>query len=295
MPVLEVQDVRKAYGPKIAVEGVSFSVEKGQVLGLLGPNGAGKTSLIRMIMDIIRPDSGEIKIFGETLSPGLKHRLGYLPEERGLYQKQKVFDVLVFLGQLKGLTHHVATVRTERYLDRVGLLEVKKKRMRELSRGMQQKVQIAAVLLHEPELLILDEPFSGLDPINRSLIIEIMKELSGKGTTLILSTHLMDQVQALCERIVLVNQGKAVLEGDVRETQKKYADNALLIETDRDLEGHPDIKRQETSGHGKKVWLIEGLQAEAFIGKLIQEGASIRQFERALPTLDEIFVKAVSP
>ena len=295
MPVLEVQDVRKAYGPKIAVEGVSFSVEKGQVLGLLGPNGAGKTSLIRMIMDIIRPDSGEIKIFGETLSPGLKHRLGYLPEERGLYQKQKVFDVLVFLGQLKGLTHHVATVRTERYLDRVGLLEVKKKRMRELSRGMQQKVQIAAVLLHEPELLILDEPFSGLDPINRSLIIEIMKELSGKGTTLILSTHLMDQVQALCERIVLVNQGKAVLEGDVRETQKKYADNALLIETDRDLEGHPDIKRQETSGHGKKVWLIEGLQAEAFIGKLIQEGASIRQFERVLPTLDEIFVKAVSP
>ncbi len=199
MPVLEVQDVRKAYGPKIAVEGVSFSVEKGQVLGLLGPNGAGKTSLIRMIMDIIRPDSGEIKIFGETLSPGLKHRLGYLPEERGLYQKQKVFDVLVFLGQLKGLPHHVATVRTERYLDRVGLLEVKKKRMRELSRGMQQKVQIAAVLLHEPELLILDEPFSGLDPINRSLIIEIMKELSGKGTTLILSTHLMDQVQALCD------------------------------------------------------------------------------------------------
>ena len=295
MPVLEVQDVRKAYGPKIAVEGVSFSVEKGQVLGLLGPNGAGKTSLIRMIMDIIRPDSGEIKIFGETLSPGLKHRLGYLPEERGLYQKQKVFDVLVFLGQLKGLTHHVATVRTERYLDRVGLLEVKKKRMRELSRGMQQKVQIAAVLLHEPELLILDEPFSGLDPINRSLIIEIMKELSAKGTTLILSTHLMDQVQALCERIVLVNQGKAVLEGYVRETQKKYADNALLIETDRDLEGHPDIERQETSGHGKKVWLIEGLQAEAFVGKLIQEGASIRQFERALPTLDEIFVKAVSP
>jgi len=295
MPVLEVQDVRKAYGPKIAVEGVSFSVEKGQVLGLLGPNGAGKTSLIRMIMDIIRPDSGEIKIFGETLSPELKHRLGYLPEERGLYQKQKVFDVLVFLGQLKGLTQHVATVRTERYLDRVGLLEVKKKRMRELSRGMQQKVQIAAVLLHEPELLILDEPFSGLDPVNRSLIIEIMKELSSQGTTLILSTHLMDQVQALCKRIVLVNQGKAVLEGNVRETQSKYADNAILIETDRDLDGHPHIEKQESTGHGRKVWLKEGLNAEEFLSKLIQEGISIRHFEKALPSLDEIFVKAVSP
>ncbi len=294
MPVLEIRDARKTYGPKAAVDGITFSVEKGQVVGLLGPNGAGKTTLIRMIMDIIRPDSGTIEIFGKTISPEVKHRLGYLPEERGLYQKQKVSDVLVFLGQLKGLSRHVATVRTERYLDRVGLLEVKKKRMRELSRGMQQKVQIAAVLLHEPELLILDEPFSGLDPVNRSLIIEIMKEFSSKGTTLILSTHLMDQVQALCERIVLVNQGKAILQGEVRETQEKYSDNAVLIETDRDLASHESIERQQANGHGIKVWLKKGIRPEDFVAGLIQSGASIRHFEQALPSLDEIFVKAVS-
>jgi ABC-2 type transport system ATP-binding protein len=295
MPVLDVRDVRKTFGATLAVDGVSFTLEKGETLGLLGPNGAGKTTLIRMIMDIIRPDSGEIRIFEETISPALKHRLGYLPEERGLYQKQKVFDVLVFLGQLKGLSRHVASVRTERYLDRVGLLSAKKKRMRELSRGMQQKVQIAVVLLHEPELLILDEPFSGLDPVNRTLIIEIMKEFTSKGTTLILSTHLMDQVQALCERIVLVNHGKAVLEGSVRETREKYADNAVLIETDHDLSSHDSIDRQEANGHGTKIWLKEGVRAEEFVADLIRSGAAIRHFERALPTLDEIFVKVVSP
>jgi len=288
--VLDVRAVVKSYGPKRAVDGVSVRVEKGEVFGLLGPNGAGKTSLIRMIMDITRPDSGEILLFDAPIRPETKHRLGYLPEERGLYQKQRVFDILAFLGRLKGLAPHVAAARAEKYLDRVGLLEAKKKRMRELSKGMQQKVQIAAVLLHEPDLLIMDEPFSGLDPVNRMLIIDIMKECTARGTSLVLSTHLMDQVEALCARVFLIHRGREVLSGSVREIKEQFADNAIFLETDRDLRSHASV----VNGEGSKVWLRPGTNPEQFMADLISSGAKIRRFERALPSMDEIFVKVVS-
>ncbi len=293
-PVLEVREVAKSFGAKRAVDGVSLTVEKGEVFGLLGPNGAGKTSLIRMIMDITRPDSGEVRVFGSPVTGERKHRIGYLPEERGLYPKQRVVDVLAYLGRLKGLSAHVAAVRADRWLDRVGLLETRKKRIRELSKGMQQKVQIAAVLLHEPELVIMDEPFSGLDPVNRALVIEIMKEITSKGATLVLSTHLMDQVEALCARVFLIHRGRNVLEGSVREIKERFADNAVILDTDRDLSVHPDVERVETRNGVAKVWLKPGQGPEPFLASLLSSGARVRRFERALPSLDEIFVKVVA-
>ncbi len=293
MPALDIRGVTKAYGTKVAVDAVSFSVERGEIFGLLGPNGAGKSSLIRMVMDILRPDSGEIRIL--DAAPGVHERVGYLPEERGLYQRQRVGDVLQFLGELKGLARHVAARRVEQYLDRVGLLETKKKRMRELSKGMQQKIQIAAVLLTEPQLMILDEPFEGLDPVNRVLITDLMKEFAGKGCTIVLSSHRMDQVEEMCRSVFLINQGKGVLSGEVREIKERYADNAVYLEVDRDVSAHPAVARCEVKGRSLKVWLKDGAKAEEFLGSLIADGAKIVRYQRALPSMDEVFVRVVKP
>jgi ABC-2 type transport system ATP-binding protein len=289
---LEVRSVTKAYGTKVAVDSASFSVGTGEIFGLLGPNGAGKSSLIRMVMDILRPDSGEIRVLGDP--PGVHERVGYLPEERGLYQRQRVGDVLQFLGELKGLERHVAVRRVDQYLDRVGLLETKKKRMRELSKGMQQKVQIAAVLLTEPDLMILDEPFEGLDPVNRVLVTDLMREFAGKGATIVLSSHRMDQVEEMCRSVFLINRGKGVLSGEVREIKRRFADNSVLIETDRDLAAHPAVARTEAKGAALRVWLKEGEAPEKLLASLLAGGATVSRYERALPSMDDVFVKVVT-
>jgi ABC-2 type transport system ATP-binding protein len=293
-PALEVRNVSKSYGVKQAVDDVSLSVPQGEIFGLLGPNGAGKTSLIRMAMDILRPDSGEILLLGEPIGPSTQQRIGYLPEDRGLYQRQKVRDTLRFLGEIKGLPGHIALRRAEKYLDRVGLLDVLNKKMRELSKGMQQKVQIAAVLLHEPDLIVMDEPFSGLDPVNRRLIIEVMKETAEEGATIILSTHLIDQVESLCREVFLINQGKGILQGEVRKVKESHADNSVLIEVIGNLPEHPGIERMKPHDGMIRVWLRTGVTPEKFLDDIIQGGIQIRHFERALPSLDEIFVRAVS-
>jgi ABC-2 type transport system ATP-binding protein len=293
MPALEVRGVTKAYGTKVAVDSASFSVGSGEIFGLLGPNGAGKTSLIRMVMDILRPDTGEIRVLGAP--PGVNARVGYLPEERGLYQRQRVGDILQFLGELKGLDRHVAIRRVDQYLDRVGLLETRKKRMRELSKGMQQKVQIAAVLLPEPDLMILDEPFEGLDPVNRVLVNEIMKEIAAKGATIVLSSHRMDQVEEMCRSVFLINQGRGVLSGEVREIKQRYADNSVYLETDRDVSRHPAVSRVEPKGAAVRLWLKDGESPEKFLAGLLAEGAKIARYERALPSMDEIFLRVVKP
>ena len=291
MPALEVRGVTKAYGTKVAVDSATFTVGQGEIFGLLGPNGAGKSSLIRMVMDILRPDSGEIRIL--DASPGVHERVGYLPEERGLYQRQKVGDVLQFLGELKGLERHIAELRVDKYLDRVGLLETKKKRMRELSKGMQQKVQIAAVLLAEPELMILDEPFEGLDPVNRVLINDLMKEFAAKGATILLSSHRMDQVEEMCRGVFLINKGKTVLSGEVREIKQRYADNSVFLEADRDIAAHPAVARSEAKGTAVRIWLKDGESPEKFLAGLLADGAKISRYERALPSMDEVFVRVV--
>ena len=295
MPALEVRGVTKAYDRKVAVDAISFSVEPGEIFGLLGPNGAGKSSLIRMVMDILRPDSGEIRIFGQPVGPAAKERVGYLPEERGLYQRQRVGEVLQFLGELKGLTRHVAARRVECYLDRVQLLDAKQKRMRQLSKGMQQKVQIAAVLLSEPDLLILDEPFEGLDPVNRVLITDLMKEWSEKGAAIVLSSHRMDQVEALCRKVFLIDRGKEVLSGEVRAIKERYSDSAVILECDRDVSALAEVERTAPLGRAVKAWLRPGASPEKLLAGLLAGGATVRRFERALPSLDDVFVRVVRP
>jgi ABC-2 type transport system ATP-binding protein len=293
MAALDVRGVTKAYDTKVAVDGVSLTVEPGEVFGLLGPNGAGKSSLIRMIMDIIRPDSGEIRVLGAPVSPSVKEKVGYLPEERGLYQRQHVGEVLRFLGELKGLPRHVADRRVENYLDRVGLLDVRKKKMRELSKGMQQKVQIVGVLLTEPELIILDEPFEGLDPVNRVLVNDLLKEFSARGTAIVLSSHRMDQVEAMCRQVLLIDRGKAVLSGSVDKIKESHADNAVFLESEPDASARPEVERAQPAGRGHKLWLKPGVGPEPFLSRLVGEGVRIRRFERALPSLDEVFVRVV--
>lgn len=225
MSVLAYDRVVKTYGPNVALDGVGFAVEKGEIFGLLGPNGAGKTSLIRLALDIIRPDSGTVRVFDRAPTAGTLDRVSYMPEERGLYRKQRVLDVLVYLGELKGLTRSDARGRAHDWLRRIGLPEVADRRVESLSKGMSQKIQIAAALLTDPELAILDEPFSGLDPVNARLVDEVIAERRARGLTTVLSSHQMDRVEALCDRIVLLHRGRVLLEGPVATLRAAHAED----------------------------------------------------------------------
>lgn len=287
--MLEVRGVRKRYGDVVAVDDISFEVGSGEIFGLLGPNGAGKTSLIRMIVDILRPDAGSIRVFGQPMSADLQSRIGYLPEERGLYQHHTVGEVLCFLAELKGLSRRDAKARGRAFLERVELGHAIDKQMRDLSKGMQQKLLLAAVMQHEPELLIVDEPFIGLDPINRQLVIGLLREAVARGAAVILSTHLMDHVEALCERAIVVNKGRALLSGTVRAIRTTYPETGVLVETDKELDGFPGV----VSRQGNVFTLAEGTRPEDFLQRVLETGASVTRFERLIPTLDEVFVRAV--
>jgi ABC-2 type transport system ATP-binding protein len=292
-PLLTVQAVRKSYDGLRAVDGLSFHVAPGEIFGLLGPNGSGKTTTIRMIVDIIKPDEGAIALFGGAMTPASAARLGYLPEDRGLYQRLRVGEVLVFLGMLKGLERHVARRRAEMYLDRVELLGSIRQRMRELSKGMQQKVQIVAAVMHEPDFLIMDEPFSGLDPVNRVLIIELIHELARRGAAVIFSTHQMDQVEALCSRVLLINQGREALSGGVAQIRRDHADDSVLIRADVDWAGRPEVESAADEGQLKRIRLRPGTSPEEFVGRLAAAGVRIEHFERRLPSLDEIYIQTM--
>ncbi|WP_243684666.1 ABC transporter ATP-binding protein [Methanosarcina barkeri] len=231
MHTIEFESVSKSFSEKTILEDISFSVKQGEIFGLLGPNGAGKTTLIRLLLDIIRPDSGEILVFGDFLSPAAKNRIGYLPEERGLYKKTRLLDMLVYLAQLKGVPEKQAHLNAESLLKSLELEQYKNKKVEELSKGMQQKIQFLSAIIHEPELLILDEPFSGLDPVNTKTVMAKILGLRAAGKTIILSTHMMEQAQTLCDRILMLNKGKRVLYGSVddirREHGKKLSDRRI--------------------------------------------------------------------
>lgn len=226
--MLKLQSVTKSYADKIAVKNLSFEVQRGEIFGILGPNGAGKTSTIRMICGITLPDSGTIEFLGRPMNEELQSKIGYLPEERGLYKKMKVGDVLLYFAQLKGLSRAEAKARIEHWAKRFEAEAWLKKKVDELSKGMQQKVQFMSVLLHEPELLILDEPFSGLDPINSELMMDVILEFKEAGKTILFSTHRMEQVEKICDSIVLINNGEAILSGKVREVKRSYGKTAFI-------------------------------------------------------------------
>ncbi len=254
MPIVELQHVRKAYDTKVAVHGLSFKIEPGTMFGLLGPNGSGKTSSIRMMIGITVPDSGTVSLFDQPFDRKLLHRVGYLPEERGLYKKMKVIDQLIFLGQLHGLDAHTASRRAHSWCDRMEISESILKKTEELSKGMQQKIQFIATLLHEPDLIVMDEPFSGLDPVNADLLMQTLLELRRDGKTILFSTHRMDQVEKLCDEIALIHRGELLLSGGMREIKSRYPRNRVVMnfEGDSSFLHHPSVESyKDYSGHAE--------------------------------------------
>jgi ABC-2 type transport system ATP-binding protein len=294
MHAVEVTNLAKRFGDTQAVADVSFAVEPGEIFGLLGPNGAGKTTTIRMMLDIFKPDAGQVRIFGGPLDMEKKRRIGYLPEERGLYKDLKLEPTLVYLATLKGLDEATARRRLDGWLERLDLAEHRQKKVQELSRGMQQKAQIIATLLHEPDLVVVDEPFSGLDPVNTRLVKQILEERRQAGATILMSTHQMYQVEALCTRIVLINQGETVLYGRVNEIKRNFAGNAVVLEGQGDFAGLPGVLEVRRDNGRWHLALEVGTDPQGVFQALAaRSGVRIEHFELAEPSLDDIFVNVV--
>ena len=295
MPIVELQQIRKLYDTKVAVEGLSLTIEAGSMFGLLGPNGSGKSSSIRMMIGITRPDSGAIRLFDRPFERAALTRIGYLPEERGLYKKMKVVDQLVFLGQLHGLDAATAFKRAHAWCERLQIAEAIGKKTEELSKGMQQKIQFIAALLHEPELIIMDEPFSGLDPVNAALLMDTLLDQRKQGRAILFSTHRMDQVEKFCDEIALIYKGKLVLEGGMREIKSRYPANRVHMHFTGDATflNHPAILRFENFGERAEIVLADGADPQMVLQQAVARGTRITRFEVMEPTLEEIFIETV--
>jgi ABC-2 type transport system ATP-binding protein len=292
-----LRNVTKRFGEFTAVSNLSLDVHAGRIFGLLGPNGAGKTTTIRMIVNIFAPDEGSVELFGKPVTPATQDRIGYLPEERGLYKKMKVGDQLRFFAELKNVKANEANARADRWLERLKILEWKNKKSSELSKGMQQKVQFITTVLHEPDLLILDEPFSGLDPVNVDLLKEIVLELKEAGKTIIFSTHQMEVAERICDDICLINQSRKVLEGSIREVKRGFARNAISLRlsggeavlADRSL-----VSQTHYHSDGVEALLADNVDGQKLLTELINSGATIEKFEMIEPSLHDIFIEQVT-
>ncbi|HFA49902.1 MAG TPA: ABC transporter ATP-binding protein [Bacteroidetes bacterium] len=301
MSILRLEDVVKIYGDYAAVNHLSFAIPKGAVFGLLGPNGAGKTTLIRIITSIIRADTGQVWLDGEKLNTKHPGQIGYMPEERGLYKKMKVGEQLTYLARLKGLSPADTKKELRYWFERFEIKDWWDKKIEELSKGMQQKVQFIATVLHKPKLLILDEPFSGLDPINTNLIKDEIRKLNKDGTSIIFSTHRMESVEEMCEHIVLINKGKNVLEGKVTDVKEQFKDHIFKIEYAGSLppdlaatdEANDSFEIKATTDRELKVKVAENADSNEILRHLISKGVHIRSFNEILPTINEIFIKRV--
>lgn len=295
MDILQIRAVSKAFGNYLAVNKVSFNLPTGSIFGLLGPNGAGKTTLIRMINHITSPDSGQILFQDQPLSRVHIDHIGYMPEERGLYKKMTVWEHLLYLAQLKGLSKPEAKKRLEEWSNRMEIQSWWTKKVEELSKGMQQKIQFIATVIHHPQLLILDEPFSGLDPINTNLIKDEISRLNQKGTTVIFSTHRMEQVEEICDRIVLINKGQVILDGQVQEIRQRFKQHLYLIEYAGDgLDPLPaQYRLVAKNDHQLHVQLDPHQDSNALLTSLIQMGVRVTTFKEVLPSVNEIFIQQV--
>jgi ABC-2 type transport system ATP-binding protein len=293
MLAVEVSHITKSFADKLAVDDLSFSVAQGEMFGLIGPNGAGKTTTIRMMMDILKPDSGEVTILGETLNEATKNRLGYLPEERGLYKKLKVIDSIAYLASLKGLDRQSATERADGLLNQTGMSASKNKKIEELSRGMGQIIQFIVTIIHDPQLLVLDEPFAGLDPVNTELLKEMLADLRNQGKAIILSTHQMSQVEELCDRILMINSGQSILYGDLSEIKARYRGNSVLLDIEGELGEVPGATGKRVHRSYTELLLDDRTSAQQVLAYLTSLGMAINRFEVATPSLNEIFLKEV--
>ncbi len=293
-PSISVSHIRKNFGAVRAVDDVSFEVYPGEIFGLLGPNGAGKTTSIRMLLDIFRPDGGEISILGGKMTESKKDQIGYLPEERGLYKDLKLEQTLIFLAMLKGMAEKDARAKLDLWLKRFDLWEHRSKKIQDLSRGMHQKAQFIATLIHDPAVIIVDEPFSGLDPVNTRLAKQIILEEAQAGKTVIMSTHQMHQVEALCSRIVLIDAGKSVLYGEVDQIKRNFAGNAVTIRGAGDFASMPGVLEARQENGSTHLTLAQNTTPQAVLKTLaIDPEIQIDHFEIAAPTLEDIFVAVV--
>lgn len=294
MHSVEVNNLAKSFGSVQAVRDVSFAVEPGEIFGLLGPNGAGKTTTIRMILDVFKPDAGTVRVFGSALDMAGKRRIGYMPEERGLYKDEKLEPTLIYLAALKGMDEQTARTRLAGWLEQFELAEHRNKKVQELSKGMQQKAQIIATLLHEPDLVIIDEPFSGLDPVSTRQVKQLLDEQRQAGKSILMSTHQMYQAEALCDRIVLIADGRTVLYGPVAEIKRNFAGNAVVVEGQGDLTGIPGVLETRRENGTWHMALELGANPQDVLRQLaMRENVRIERFELAEPSLDDIFVNVV--
>ncbi len=290
---VSVQDVKKTFSSVVAVDRVSFEINRGEIFGLLGPNGAGKTTLIRLILDLLRPDSGLIQIHGGRITEKDKNRIGYLPEERGLYSRQRVLAVLEYFAVLKGVPADLACRNARYWLKRLEIDDLRGRRIQELSKGNQQKVQFIATVVADPDILILDEPFTGLDPINIHLLVQAVQELAASGKTLVLSLHQMSLVESLCRRVFMINQGRQVLYGDLDDIQSRYSDPSFLVRSGADYRNCEFIEKISSHNDAATIHLKKGVESGSFLHWLLQSGAEIESFQRTKTPLEDIFVRVV--
>lgn len=297
-PVVRLRGVSKRFGTHTAVADLDLEIPRGSIYGLLGPNGSGKTTTIRMILGILLPDVGEVRLLGANPSVHRAARVGYLPEERGVYRKMKVLDFLLFLGEIRGVSRGEARKRGSHWLERLGLQEWGDRKVEDLSKGMQQKVQFIGTVIHEPELLILDEPFSGLDPLNQDVLDGIVREISAGGTTILFSTHLMDHAERLCQRVCLISRSRKVLDGELRELRRQEARGVVAVSFDGDdawIQG-PGIVDVEVRKDGQRHLLLqEGMDPGEILRRGVESGVVIHRFEVVEPSLHEIFVRHAGP
>jgi len=296
MPILELQNLKKYFATQKAVDDISLTVERGQIFGLLGPNGAGKTTLIRMITGIFYPDEGQIIFDGKKFDP-IKDvgYIGYMPEERGLYKKMKIGEQTMYLAQLKGLSRSDAQTKIKQWFVKFEMESWWNKKVEDLSKGMSQKLQFVTTVLHNPKLIILDEPFSGLDPVNSNLIKDEIFNLAKNGATIIFSTHRMEQVEEICDHIALINKGKKILDGTVKQVKQDFKENLFSIGADHipSLNGSSPFEIVGTKNHSHIVRIKEGNKSNDVLQYLLNQGVAIHSFNEILPSLNDIFIKLV--
>ncbi len=291
MTAVEVNHIVKSYSGKTAVNDLSFTVVPGEILGLIGPNGAGKSTAIKLILDFIKPDSGSVAVFGETLNEKTKNRIGYLPEERGLYKKLPAINLIIYLASLKGMDRRPAERKADALLRQTGMLSNKKMKIEEMSKGMGQMIQLIVTIIHDPELIILDEPFSGLDPVNTDLLKKILGSLRDQGKAIILSTHRMNDVEELCDRILMINNGRAVLYGGLKEIKTKYRNHSVLVDIEGEAGEIPGVIEKRPRKGFIELVLDRDTTPQQILEKLFNRGITVNRFETASLSLNEIFLK----
>ena len=294
MPAIEVKNISKSFGSNRAVDGVSFDVQPGEVFALLGPNGAGKTTIIRTILDIFHPDAGQISVLGSKMNEEKKNLIGYLPEERGLYQEITLERCLTFLASLKGMQPEIIKNRLNDYLEKFELSAYRKKKVKELSKGMQQKAQLITTLIHEPRIILADEPFSALDPVNTQMVKDLLIEKRKNGVAIVMSTHQMHQAEELCDRLVLISEGRVMLYGELDEIRHQFAKPEVLVKSPSPLpqpiKGVASMFIENNHTHMK---LANGVTPQDVLRELVRQNVTVEEYEIAMPRLDEIFIQVV--